>query len=399
MRAPLEVLLLLCAVGVVPAAAQLDSAGGRSSGQANGAIELDSTSRSDSLRRAGFDMSHYLLKQKGFLPIPIIITEPAIGYGGGLAGVWFGTPPTAPPGEERKFQTPAITGAAAFYAGTSYGFGGGLYRPLHGDHIRYTGIAVATSLDLKFYGFDPAAALAANPLLYNFKLVGTLQKVQYRLRESPFYAGLHYLFGSTKSDFTVEDFPRPGGIGNRDLKYTVSGAGLSAEYDTRDNFLDARRGQDVNAEVTWYGSALGGTTNFGKFKAEALLYDQPAPQWGYGVRADVRSAWGDVPFFYAPYVSMRGITAQQFSNNVAVLQEDELRLSVAPRWTLVAFGGVGYTAPAWHDLGSGTASYAGGAGVRYLLATGLGLRLGVDLAMGSGSSSPAIYFQLGSPWR
>src|SRR6186713_55247 len=135
MRAPLHV-LLLCIVGAVPAVAQVDSAG-RMRGQANGQIEIDSVARSDSLHRSGFDMSHYLLKQKGFLPIPIIITEPAIGYGGGLAGVWFGTPPEAPPGDEHKFQTPAITGAAAFYAGSSYGAGGGVYRPLHGDRIRY----------------------------------------------------------------------------------------------------------------------------------------------------------------------------------------------------------------------------------------------------------------------
>ena len=396
MRAPLQV-LLLCIAGAVPAAAQADSAG-RVTGQANGQIELDSAARSDSLRTAGFDMSHYLLKQKGFLPIPIVVTEPQIGYGGGLAGVWFGTPPDAPPGQEHKFQTPAITGAAAFYAGSSYGAGVGVYRPLDGDRLRYLGTLLGTSLDLKFYGFNPDAPLADNPLLYNFKLVGTLQRLQYRLRDTPFYVGAHYMFGSTKSDFQF-DLPRPGGVGNRDLKYTVSGAGLSGEYDTRDNFLDARRGQDVSANVTWYGSALGGTTNFGKFKAEALLYDQPTTQWGYGVRVDVRSAWGDVPFFYAPYLSMRGITAQQFSNNVAVLQEDELRYTVAPRWTVVAFGGAGYTAPAWHDLDSGTASFAGGAGVRYLLATGLGLRVGVDLAMGSGSDSPAVYFQLGSPWR
>jgi hypothetical protein len=32
-----------------------------------------------------FDLSDFLLSHTGFLPVPIIITEPAIGYGGGLA--------------------------------------------------------------------------------------------------------------------------------------------------------------------------------------------------------------------------------------------------------------------------------------------------------------------------
>ena len=397
MRALLQALLLLSVVGAASAAAQTNG-DRRTTGQAGGQIELDSAARSDSLQKSGFDMSHYLLKQKGFLPIPIIITEKAVGYGGGLAGLWFGTPPTAPPGQEDKFQTPPVTGAAAFYAGDSYGAGGGVYRPMHGDQIRYFGIAMATSLGLKYYGFDPDAPIADTPLLYTFKLVGTMQRLQYRLRDTPFYAGAHYQFGATSSEFQF-DFVRPTGVGDRDLDYTVSGAGLSAEYDTRDNFLDAKRGQDVLANVTWYGPALGGTTSFGKFSTTALLYDQPTKEWGYGARFDVRSAWGEVPFFYAPYVSLRGITKQQFSNNVALAQENELRYTVAPRWTILAFGGAGYSAPAWHRLSEGHASYAGGAGFRYLLATRLGLGTGVDLAMGTGGSSPSIYFQIGSAWR
>jgi len=36
-----------------------------------------------------FDASNYLLDHKGAFPFPIIITEPAVGYGGGLALMWF----------------------------------------------------------------------------------------------------------------------------------------------------------------------------------------------------------------------------------------------------------------------------------------------------------------------
>src|SRR5512135_3196558 len=36
-----------------------------------------------------FDLSDYLLKYHGLLPVPIIITEPALGYGGGVAALWF----------------------------------------------------------------------------------------------------------------------------------------------------------------------------------------------------------------------------------------------------------------------------------------------------------------------
>ena len=36
-----------------------------------------------------FDASEWLLDRKGFLPVPILITEPAVGYGGGAALLWF----------------------------------------------------------------------------------------------------------------------------------------------------------------------------------------------------------------------------------------------------------------------------------------------------------------------
>lgn len=36
-----------------------------------------------------FDLSDHLLQQKGFMPVPIIITEPALDYGGGLGALWF----------------------------------------------------------------------------------------------------------------------------------------------------------------------------------------------------------------------------------------------------------------------------------------------------------------------
>ena len=38
------------------------------------------------------DMSDFLLKHKGALPVPIVITEPAVGYGFGLGLLFFPAP-------------------------------------------------------------------------------------------------------------------------------------------------------------------------------------------------------------------------------------------------------------------------------------------------------------------
>ena len=56
------------------------------------------------------DLSHWLLEKEGLLPVPVIITEPAIGYGGGMAAIYFhdkiGAKKGAPP------SVSAIVGAA-----------------------------------------------------------------------------------------------------------------------------------------------------------------------------------------------------------------------------------------------------------------------------------------------
>ncbi|MFL9584923.1 hypothetical protein [Stenotrophomonas sp. AB1(2024)] len=39
-----------------------------------------------------FDMSRWLLDRKGFLPVPVVISDPAVGYGGGVALAFFHRP-------------------------------------------------------------------------------------------------------------------------------------------------------------------------------------------------------------------------------------------------------------------------------------------------------------------
>src|SRR5690242_16208688 len=35
------------------------------------------------------DLSDYLLRHRGVLPVPLVVTEPAVGYGGGVALAYF----------------------------------------------------------------------------------------------------------------------------------------------------------------------------------------------------------------------------------------------------------------------------------------------------------------------
>jgi hypothetical protein len=51
-----------------------------------------------------FDVSQMLAKDLGFLPVPILITEPAIGFGRGLAAVFYHDDPEEAKRREEAFQ-------------------------------------------------------------------------------------------------------------------------------------------------------------------------------------------------------------------------------------------------------------------------------------------------------
>ena len=65
--------LLLVVLAVVPAAAPCQKGGGPFRDPEDGRM----------------DVSEWLLTKKGLLPIPILVTEPAVGYGGGLVLAYF----------------------------------------------------------------------------------------------------------------------------------------------------------------------------------------------------------------------------------------------------------------------------------------------------------------------
>jgi hypothetical protein len=342
------------------------------------------------------DMSEWLLTKKGFLPIPIIITEPALGYGGGLVLAFFNQSLGAGAGEGHTYSPPLIAAAAAF--ATSDGSAGGgafLFYPFRHDQFRYLGALGGASLNLDFYGFDPEGPLAANPVGYTLDPRFLVQRLQGRIKRTPLFAGLHYLFMRTKTSF---DASLPEEIPPRDLKLSLGGLGTSLEYDTRDNLLDARRGMDITASGTWYQKAFGSDLPFERYQVQGLFYWQPESRFGYGLRVDSRFSSPDAPFFMKPFLSMRGLASGQYSNDVTLLTEGELRYALDPRWTILGFGGGGRVGETLGELGSAPTVGAGGVGFRYLIARKLGLGSGVDFALGPGGEF-AFYIQAGSAWR
>jgi hypothetical protein len=378
MRSPSRVVLLLCLIAHVPLLAQAPN---------------------DTTHRAGWnwDLSSLLTGVNGVVPVPFAFGNPVVGVGGGLGLVFYHPPVLKNTDTVDMRRPPPSFGVGGFYTSkAAWGAVGGLYRPWHNDRFRYLGIVGGGEVGLHYFGVRDSP-FQQNPLDYNWTPVGTLQRVQTRVFDFPLYVGAEYDFVHTRSLFDSLD-RLPIELPRHDQKIDIGGLAGSLVYDTRNNFLDATEGVDLSARVAGYGRWLGSTEGFGRFNAFALGYTQPRKMWGFAGRLDLTSAWGQVPFFYVPYIDMRGLQVQKFSGRVTMLGEGEARMTVFTRWTGIAFAGIGSAATNWGEFSDARVAGAGGVGFRYLLAKKFGIRSGVDVAVGTGGK-PLFYLQNGAAWK
>ncbi|CAB3809620.1 BamA/TamA family outer membrane protein [Paraburkholderia fynbosensis] len=346
-----------------------------------------------------FDMSNMLLQHKGVLPVPDIITEPAIGYGFGLALLYFTVPPAAKPDntsdgtnddtQPHKIKPPNITGVGGFVTNT-HSWAAGLlhFHTWDDDHIRYLGVLGKLDLNLNYYG------PRGNANAYQLSGIGTIQQLLFRLSDSPWYVGPRYTF----LDSTTRLGPAiPEGIHNfqRDLK--VGKGGIVIDYDTRDNFFYPRSGTYAELEAELARGGLGSDRSFEMQAAKAYRWIELSSKWVLGLRADLGFSQGDIPFFAQPYVDLRGVSQAKFQDRRQITGELELRYYVTPRWSVLGFGGVGRAYGQLHTFSEAPTAFGFGTGFRYLIARKLGMTMGVDIAHGPGQN--AFYIQVGSAWR
>lgn len=348
-----------------------------------------------------FDMSNYLLEHRGALPVPIIITEPAVGYGGGIALTWFSESmrDVAARAQQSggRLTPPNIYVLAGF--GTENGTKGGALgarMSFLDDTWRYRGGAMATSINLDFYGIGGALSVPVDKIGYNLKGSVLFNELTRRLGESDQWLGLRWLYMNldTKLDLgTTED----AGLTDRDLGKKGSGLGLTYVFDSRDNIFFTRKGVEASVDAMFYSPRIGSDTTFQAYRAHAFAYIPAGDKAIVALRADGRTARGDVPFYQLPFIDMRGVAAARYQDeNVGVL-EVEGRYYVTPRWIVLAFLGAGRDwgrSASFSDRGSIVSK---GVGFRYVIAQRLGLSAGIDIAKGPDES--AFYIQMGNAWR
>ncbi len=354
-----------------------------------------------------FDAGDWLVKQKGFLPVPIIVTEPAVGYGGGAALVFFhqsmdekiaalqsDAEDEPVNGKKKRLLPPSISGIMGMITeNETWGVGGFHFGSWKKDRIRYTGGLGKVSVNIAYYGKNEDSPLK-NGIDYNLDGRGLLQELMFRIQDTDVFLGGKFTYFDAKSTFDLSRLPI--GIDQWEVDFKNVGLGFIFEYDSRDNIFTPNQGINTDISVMFYnGEGLGGRTR------EYQITDA-VNRWYWEMNSDLIMGWrleanltsGDVPFYTLPFINLRGIPINRYQGNHVLQTELEARYQITDRWAVVPFAGVGATADALNEFDSSDPRFAGGLGFRYLIARKLRLASGVDIARGP--EDWAIYFTVGT---
>lgn len=333
-----------------------------------------------------FDITNWLLSQYGFLPMPIVITEPAVDYGVGATVLYFWP-------QKEKYEMgiiPDITGGAFFYTFNG-SIGGGVFHLgfWKQDRIRYTGALMRSSLNMDFYTNLPANI----PIQMNFDSWFLLQDVAFRLGDSKYFLGPRwFLF---LSDNTIVDAPeQPEQL---DTDYSVQG--VVFRWDDRDTVFTPESGKKGELQILYSLPIPYEDSGFWFIDTTFIDYRRFAPWLVYGDRISIMTSFGNVPFYARPSVNMRGVPMGRYQGDYITQYEGEFRIALNARWDIMAFGGGGFTFTETRfleDLRSDFI-YSAGIGIRYQLSRPMGISSGVDFAVSN--EDWAIYFITGNAWH
>ena len=146
------------------------------------------------------DLSDFLLHHKGALPVPAIITEPAIGYGLGLGLAFFSESMAEAAQHARESgkgpAPPNITAIGGAYTENgTWAAGAAHFHTWGGDRIRYLVAVGKVNANLEYFG------LQNQPRAYALDGFALVQQLLFRLGDSHWYVGPSYVYADTSASF------------------------------------------------------------------------------------------------------------------------------------------------------------------------------------------------------
>lgn len=357
----------------------------------------------------------------GFLPMPIIITDPAVDGGLGLAGLFFHETDEQ---EEKRLEalknsddaakfllTPSVSVVAGAMTGNDSWFAGGGHMGFFKQgRIRYVGGGGYGDVNLDFFGFGEIEMI--QPIELNTKAFFVKQSLKFQVGDSQFFVGVaqQYANASIKpgrlGDLAGDILPPEWqdrwqelvrGLLTQDV--VTSALGINFEFDSRDNFFSPRAGYRYKLEHLWFRDSFGSDIDYELTSFSGLNYWNVTDKFRAALRigADKAATNGLLPPFAMPGIELRGLPMLRYQGNYVAVAETELTWQIDDRWALLGFIGGGRAANEFDELKDSNSRVAKGVGFRYLIAKRYGFEMGLDVARGP--EEDIIYIQGGTAWR
>jgi len=336
-----------------------------------------------------------------FLPIPIFITEPAVGEGLGLALAYFHRPknnasettvasPSSIGGASREqAPPPTVTGIFGAYTNNETAVAGiGHMNSFKDDHIRFTGAVAVADVNSTFFLLD-------QPFKFNLEGAIVYQETRVRFGDSRWFWGIGLSYIDASTAFLL-DLPDDAPI---DLfRSELTNVGLSGKlaWDTRDNTSMPNQGQLIDLAIWRYDTGIGGDFDYWNARLKLLSFHQLHEKFVLGLRLDLSAIDGRAPFFAVPWVSLRGIPALRYQGDRVGVLEIEGRYNFTPRWALIGFAGTGKVNSDVPILDTEQSIYSYGLGGRYQIFQAQNVWVGIDVARGP--EDAYWYIQVGHAW-
>lgn len=348
----------------------------------------------DSLDGA-FDMSDYLIYAHGFIVVPTIITEPALGgFGVAVVPVFLKkNPPVIDENGKKRIINPDITGGIGMYtANKSWLVGGFRSGSIIKSRISYRVMAGYGDLNLSFYETLPV--IGDKEFKFNFLTGSFYGQALKQFKNSKWSVGPQYLFLNSK--ISVPDDALPSFVKEKDKNSLVSQLGAAAQFDNRDNIFTPDKGARLQTDFFWSDNIIGSDYDTWRLNLSAIGYHPITKKIIGGLRLEGEQAFGDPPFYLLPGINLRGVPAGRYQGRTSIVTEAEFRWDFYRRWSLMAYGGGASAFDKWGQAFDKPLVYSYGSGFRYLIARKFKLRMGVDVARGP--EEWAYYIVFGSNW-
>lgn len=341
------------------------------------------------------DVSHLLAEANGFIPVPSIVTEPALGGIGLFLAPVFITP-NKHAKLSKNYVAPNITaGFVGYTANKTWGIGGIRSASLPQFRLKYRfGVAYA-NVNLDFYRNLPIAG--ETKFTFNFRSLPILASVTREVaKDSRFYAGIEYLFlrSTIKPEFPLENIPEF--LDNLEFTSNLSFIGIVLDYDTRDNVFTPNKGTLIETKFSFNDDWTGSDYTFQNLNLSINQFFQFSSNWVSGFRLESKFQLGDAPFYVNPAIQLRGVPLARYQGSSTYLVESEQRYDFSLRWSAILFGGLAKATTERVSFSDATLVYNYGTGFRYLLARLFKLRVGMDIA--KSNDDWGYYITFGSAW-